>query len=273
MKKSAILILSISLIMFLFSCGNKENNKNKEETTRDSIKEEVVEVVTAADLAEMNKNLPYFKVKVRFDMVALSTSGALFVFREESGESIQFIEKDTPKELKDITKGITPNEYDSKFDDIWFNVEYQKQQILQYDGGLGKDVVREVNVITSIEQIGGKTASSKGITFDEINNAGFFGTSSNWTLQFKKNDIVYIQGYGGETSKAYYYTTEKMTKISDNQVQIKFLFDRDRGFIQTATITKEACSDGESDMVHGYSISVTWEGGRVETGCGHANKK
>ncbi len=87
-----------------------------------------------------------------------------------------------------------------------------------------------------------------------------------WLLEFE-NDNVFYTYTNGERIMAYYSETTKIKRISNNQVQIQFAFDLDKGYMPTATITKEPCSDGESDMIHDYSISVQWEGSK-NYGCG-----
>ena len=258
MKKLSIIAVVFLSVVF-FSCNNGQNNTNGEV---DSTKTEEEVVIN-------NENLPFYKVKAQFDIVVANSRGALFIFIDEAGNSFDFFDKDTPQELRDITKGAMPNEHDSKWDNIWFDIEYQKQTVMIVDGATGNEVPTEKLVITSITQIGGETTASNGITFEDINNAKFFGTNGNWLLEFKSGNVFYTGNIGEDTHKAYYMGENKMTKISDNQVQIKFTFDTEKGYISTATITKTPCSDGESDMTHDYSISVKWED-RVDSGCGRA---
>ena len=263
---SIIAVLLLSIV--LFSCntgGDKTNEESGDSTNIEKVTTE--KEFTAEDVAKMNENLPYYKVKAKFYDVTAGSAGAYFNFDDENSEGFSFYDKDTPQELRDITKGEAPNEHNKKWDNIWFDIEYQKQTVMIFDGSDGKYYPQEKLVITSIKQIGGET--STGITFEDINNAKFFGTSSNWLLEFKSDNVFYTENIGEATYKAYYYTNPKITKISDNQVQIKFAFDMEKGFICIATITKTPCSDGESDMTHDYSISVKWED-RTDIGCGRA---
>ena len=263
-KLSIIAVLFLSVV--LFSCntgGDKTNEDDGDSTKTEEVANE--KELTEEDVDRMNENLPYYKVKAKFYDVTAGSAGAYFNFDDENSEGFSFWDKDTPPKLKEITKDAGPNAHDPKWDNIWFNIEYQKQTVLIYDGSNGKYYPQEKLVITSIEQIGGnKTAG--GLTFNEIKNAKFFGTDAMWLIEFKDDNVLYT-GTDGSTHKAYYYDTEKMKKTSSSQAQIKFLFDQDKGYISTATITKEPCSDGESDMTHDYSISVKWED-RTHNGCG-----
>lgn len=272
MKKISIYALSISLSILLFACNNTAD-KNSENTDSTKISEN--NTTENVENVEKNNENAFFRIKAKFDMVVPNSRGAWFLFTDENGESYEFYAIDSPQKLREITRGLMPNEPSPKFENIWFEVEYNMQTIAFYDGGTGDETMaEEVKVITSIAEVGGgNTSTASKLTFEQIQNAKFFGImESYWLLEFKSDHVEYTNGLDGETSKAYYTENPKFKQVSDNQLEIRFTFDLDKGYISSATITKEACSDGMSDKTHDYSITVQWED-RKDNGCGRNVEK
>ncbi len=114
----------------------------------------------------------------------------------------------------------------------------------------------------------------QSITLNELKTIKFIGVEPNWTLVFKDNYIDYTQGYDTRIIKMVYYgdydgSNNKIKVISNNEIQVKLIEESalDKGYIWTATIKKENCSDGMSDSKYPYSIKVQLEEGFI-TACG-----
>lgn len=262
MKKTAFLILLLCAFTVIFSCKNSETKDNE---NKDSTENVVVEkkIENKNDVNKQNTTKePTTKIKAKFEMVSLGSDGAWYSFTDEKNKDYLFFD-DGNQQVHNMFSDAEPNTSSKKYENIWFEVEYISKTLQFYDGGEGKNVDRNVEIITSIKKIDdNSTTKSSELTLDEIIATSFGGTEPFWSIKFSKTGAKFnaypdapeiILTYGAKKANG-----NSFSITADDHENMESYF---------ITIKKESCSDGMSDNTYPYSIEIKRDNS-ILNGCG-----
>lgn len=252
MKKLTLLaVLFLSVV--LFSCNNGENNE-KTENSDSTVVENVEDTENVSDNSEI------ITIKAKFDVVTFGTDGAWMEFVDENEKYYSFFDdgnESVHNTLPDIEPNVTSN------DNTWYEIKYQTKTIQFYDGGTGKDVDRNIDVIVSIKKIDNNSSSStNNITLNDIIATTFGGTEPFWSIKFNQTGAKYSAYVGAPEITLVYEIKESngntfSITANDHENMESFFI----------TIKKETCSDGMSEKSYPYSIEIKKDNGTLY-GCG-----
>ncbi len=278
--KGTTFILALLVFLFAHACNQpqkEKSTKEKERKEQQTVDKSESKKITASSKPQEKR------FKARFKKYMFTDLGAIYVFVDESGKEWKLCEHgDT--EGTGFAGKLKPNSIYPKFDSQWFEVTWDKRKLEFYDAGNDATTNNEkVLILLSAKKIGDevqKTAEEPAITFEELQNAVFFGTEPFWNIKFRSSQMYYKSGPGAE-EELYNYLVEGNSKtpvkaISDNEIQVnvwpaKNGNDSYRWYIK---IRKEPCSDGMSENTYPYSVEIKWEdveengSGKIGEGCG-----
>jgi uncharacterized membrane-anchored protein len=164
MKKTIFLTTAIAIILSVFSCNNaseqksdEQNNETKEKTeltdenkTEKSVKHEKEETKKTNAEAEAQNSVKSFTGK--FDKLVPATDGTWFLFSDNEGNDYKFFDNGDCQKARDLFFSVQPMDNDHQYQSTDFYVEYQTKEVEFYDKADGGTIMREVEIITSIEE-------------------------------------------------------------------------------------------------------------------------
>ena len=112
---------------------------------------EIIEVLEINTKKVVEPTYPILKIKAKLESIALASDGAWSVFTSDADKVYSFYD-DGNKELHKNIKDIKPNSTNHRYKNMWFDIEYQKQNKPFYNGGTGRTENRVVEVIIHIKE-------------------------------------------------------------------------------------------------------------------------
>lgn len=289
MKSFINISISLIFIAVMTSCGNQEGDNQKTDKQESVTKSDEVitsdrtnksrETKKSAQNVEMSESGFVQKEKTiigRFDMVALSTDGAIFVAYDVDGNRYEFFEN-TEAEGMDFIYDYPANEPLDELDDKWFHITYENRMIEFYDGGIGEYVEREEIVILKVVPADNnlKIAEIDKDVVSVLSKMTVSGTEPFWSIELHSNYANYSTPSIQSLRLNYLYPAEDevcdlkyATKKTDkNAVKIR-LQDEESGHISILTIHEKVCNDGMSDNEYPFTVSYKANSKETLPGCG-----
>ncbi|WP_462319028.1 hypothetical protein [Marinilabilia sp.] len=216
-------------------------------------------------------------IRAQFEMMVANTAGTFVVFKAPGDEEGVWYRIARETDDLDFAMGLRPGDRNSEYSGEWYEITYE----MRTENRKGRE--QERPFILSAREVGQDSpdnATEPAITFEDLQNAIFFGTEPFWSIEFKNGHMFYQDGPGQE-KKIYNYVVESgnstpVKAISDNAVQVKAwpAINGTDSYQWHIIIRKEPCSDGMSDNTYPYSIEINWEdteesgSGEIGKGCG-----
>jgi len=282
------IISALLMLLFAQACNNSRKEKNSEEEKQ--TEQEVVnqseseqEVDTQSEQKAASSKAGNQTMKARFKKYMFGDNGATYIFVDETGNEWELKEHgDT--ENTDFAGTLKPNTIYPEFDHQWFEVTWEKRK-LQYhsteEGAVTSD--KKTPVLLSVQKIDGEEppkAEAPAITFEDLQNAVFFGTEPFWSIKFRNSGMYYQSGPDQEKELFNYMVTSgnetPVKALSEKAVQVN-VWPAKNGtdsYKWHITIRKEPCSDGMSEKTYPYSIEINRkdadgsDSGQIGIGCG-----
>jgi uncharacterized membrane protein len=288
MKTLINIVISLMIFAVLASCGNQGTESEQKTKSEESVAKS--DNSKASEKTEKSKNLEESEtvfvqeektIVGRFDQVALSTDGAIYVVYDEDGDRYEFFEN-TDAEGMDFIYDYPANEPLDELNDKWFSITYENRMMEFYDGGIGEYVDREEIVILTVESADNKrkTASIDKNVVSVLSQMTVSGTEPFWSIEFNANDASYSTPSIQSLKLNYLYPNEEATcdlkhaakKLDGNGVEIR-LQDEESGHISVLTIHEEVCNDGMSDNEYPFTVSYKVNSKETLPGCGRIREK
>jgi len=268
--KTSILSIAVATVFFALSCNS---NKNSNSGDSSATKEAKVENTKSDNTSETD--IASTTVRAKFKMVVAGTSGAIFMFEDETGKSLELYENADSEGLE-FTHGLQPNMESPKFKNIWFEVRYADLPKEFRDGSTSTVELRNVPTLVEAKEASGtgKSETTDDLNAESLKKMQFSGTEPFWSVKFsedyatysspedKGTKIYYKKSYG-DTSKP--KLTSAIVKKSADEIEIQGSFN---GVGVLFTIKKGICSDGMSEETFTHTIEIMIDESGTMQGCG-----
>jgi len=263
--KSSILSIAVATVFFALSCNS---NKNSNSGDSSATKEAKVENTKSDNTSETD--IASTTVRAKFKMVVAGTSGAIFMFEDETGKSLKLYENADSKGLE-FTHGLQPNMESPKFKNTWFEVRYADLPKEFRNSEAGSVELRNVPMLVEVKEA---SESTDGLNAESLKKMQFSGTEPFWSVKFSEEyatysspedagtKIYYKKSYG-DTSKP--KLTSAIVKKSADEIEIQGSFN---GVGVLFTIKKGSCSDGMSEEKFTHTIDFMIDEYGSMKGCG-----
>jgi uncharacterized membrane protein len=288
MKTFINILISLIFIAVMVSCGNQSSESDQKTDKQEKItnSDEGKSSEQTDKSQDMEKSSAEFvqeekTIIGRFEQVALSTDGAIFIVYDKDGNRYEFFEN-TDAEGMDFLYEYPANEPLEELDDKWFSITYENRMMEFYDGGIGEYVDREEIVILKAESADNKrkTASIDKNVVSVLSQMTVSGTEPFWSIQLNANDASYSTPSIQSLKLNYLYPNEEATcdlkhaakTLDGNGVEIR-LQDEESGHISVLTIHEEVCNDGMSDNEYPFTVSYKVNSKETLPGCGRIREK
>lgn len=266
------LISALLLLFFALACNNSQKGKNSEEEKQTEQKvdnqsesEQEVDNQSESEQKVTSSKSANQPMKARFKKYMLGDGGATYIFVDESGKEWELKEHGDTEDT-DFAGSLKPNTLYPEFENQWFEVTWDKRKTQHYSTGEGAVTSdKKTPVLLSVKKIDREEppkAEAPAITFEDLQNAVFFGTEPFWSIKFRNNGMYYQSGPDQEKELYNYMVpsgSETPVKaLSEETVQIN-VWPAKNGpdsYKWHITIRKEPCSDGMSENTYPYSIEI-----------------
>ncbi|MGM0377127.1 MAG: hypothetical protein ACQEQ0_10150 [Bacteroidota bacterium] len=274
-----------ALLLFLFAQACKNSPKDKNSKEEEQAEEQAVGQPESDKKPTAAKSTPK-TMEARFKKFVVHEGETTYVFVDEEGKEWE-LRGNAETQDTDFTGTLEANTIYPGFDSQWFLVAWYGRKAELNKGGEDATSDEEGPFLLSVKKIDREepeSAKTPAITFEELQNAVFFGTEPFWSMKFRDNGM-YKEGPGQEEELFKYVVHSggetPVKAISENEVQVDVYPENKENdsYRWHITIRKETCSDGMSENTYPYSIEISWEdteemdSGKIGEGCGRIDKK
>ncbi|HRW21907.1 MAG TPA: hypothetical protein PLO05_11130 [Bacteroidales bacterium] len=164
MKNILFISMAIAMGLVIFSCNNtseqnkdepkSETNKQAEQSEANDTEKSVNEVqeVPEKTIEETKTQNKVKSFTGMFDILAPATDGTWFLFSDKDGNEYKFYDNGDCQKARDLFFSVQPMDNDHQYQSTEFFVEYKTEEIEFYNKADGGTIMREVDVITNIEE-------------------------------------------------------------------------------------------------------------------------
>lgn len=164
MKNILFISMAIAMVLVIFSCNNttdQNKEEQKSEATKQAEQTEANDTEKSASNCKEESDKTIAETKTQnnvksftgmFDILAPATDGTWFLFSDNEGNEYKFYDNGDCQKARDLFFSVQPMDNDHQYQSTEFLVEYQTKEIEFYDKANGGTIMREVDVITNIEE-------------------------------------------------------------------------------------------------------------------------